>query len=288
MSKRYYWLKLKEDFLKDKRIKKLRKVPGGDSYAFIYLEMILNSLSTEGIIIYEGLEDTVAKEIALELDEDPDAVQITVSFLMNTGLMEDLGDGRFFLPYVAENIGSEGASAKRMRELRERQKASQCDTTVTSLLQDSASQCDSSVTSMLQISDGEIEIEKEKDINIKDIKSDEPTLSLQETEPEDPEEPKKKQRAPFQKPTVEEIESYIREKGYPVDAQEFYNYYEDNDWHCGKIPMKNWKNAVYAWNKNQKRWSEEKAAKAAEAKNKNSFQQNTYDFEQLEKDLVKN
>lgn len=119
----------------------------------------------------------------------------------------------------------------------------------------------------------------------KDIKSDEPTLSLQETESEDPEEQKKKQRAPFQKPTVEEIDSYIRNKGYPVDAQEFYNYYEDKEWHCGKIPMRNWKNAVYAWNKNQKRWSDEKAQKAAD---KNSFQQNEYDFEALEKELRAN
>ena len=83
----------------------------------------------------------------------------------------------------------------------------------------------------------------------------------------------------------EEGNDIIYEENYFDKAE---NYYEDNEWHCGKIPMKNWKNAVYAWNKNQKRWSDEKAQKAAEAKTKNSFQQNTYDFEQLEKDLVKN
>lgn len=287
MAKRYYWLKLQQDFLKDKRLKKLRRIPGGDSYAFIYLEMILSTLNSEGIIVYEGLEDNVAKEIALELDEDPDTVQVVVSFLLKTGLMEDLGDGRFLLPYVAENLGSEGASAKRVRDFRERHKALQCNTDVTDDTS-KALQCNTDVTPEKRFCNVEKRREEKEIDYIKDIKSDEPTLSLQETESEDPEEPKKKQRAPFQKPTVEEIDSYIHDKGYPVDAQEFYNYYEDNEWHCGKIPMKNWKNAVYAWNKNQKRWSDEKAQKAAEAKTKNSFQQNTYDYEQLEKDLVKN
>ncbi len=264
MTKRYYWLKLQEDFLKDKRLKKLRKIAGGDTFAFIYLEMILNTLNTEGVIIYEGIEDTVAKEVALELDEDPDSVQITISYLMNVGLMVDLGDGRFLLPYVAENTGSEGASAKRMRDLRERKKASQCDTVVTPLL---------------QTSDGEIEIEKdiekEKDY-LKDIKSDKPTSSL----------PKKK-RSQFVKPTIEELEVYIKSNNYSfVDAVAFMNYYDDHDWMCNKAPMRNWKNAVYAWNKNQKRWREEKAA--APKNDKNSFMQNDYDFDALEKQLVRN
>lgn len=273
MTKRYYWLKLQENFFDDVWVKKLRKIAGGDTYTCIYLKMILKSLQDEGIITFRGIENTLAEEMALIIDEDPDNVQVTISFLMRAGLLIDIGNNQFSFLIVAENLGSESASAKRVRDFRERHKALQCNT---------------DVTEMKQNCNGEIDIEKEKDIYIKDIKSDEPTLSLQETESEDPEEPKKKQRAPFQKPTIEEIDSYIREKGYPVDAQEFYNYYEDNEWHCGKIPMKNWKNAVYAWNKNQKRWSEENAAKAVQAKNKNSFQQNTYDFEQLEKDLIKN
>jgi hypothetical protein len=49
--------------------------------------------------------------------------------------------------------------------------------------------------------------------------------------------------------------------------------------------MKNWKNAVYSWNKNQNRWSDEKAQKAAAT---TSFQQNDYDFEALEKELQAN
>jgi predicted phage replisome organizer len=270
MTKRYYWLKLQENFFDDVWVKKLRKIAGGDTYTCIYLKMILKSLQDEGIITFRGIENTLAEEMALIIDEDPDNVQVTISFLMRAGLLIDIGNNQFSFLIVAENLGSESASAKRVRDFRERHKALQCNT---------------DVTEMKQNCNGEIDIEKEKDIYIKDIKSDEPTLYLKEEQSSLEEEPKKKQRAPFQKPTVEEIDSYIRDKGYPVDAQEFFNYYEDNEWHCGKIPMKNWKNAVYSWNKNQNRWSDEKAQKAAAT---TSFQQNDYDFEALEKELQAN
>ena len=41
--KKYYWLKLKEDFFRDKKIKKLRKIAGGDTYTIIYLKYLSKS-----------------------------------------------------------------------------------------------------------------------------------------------------------------------------------------------------------------------------------------------------
>lgn len=149
MGKRYYWLKMKNDFFQDKRIKKLRKVAGGDTFTVIYLKMMLSSLENEGIIEYEGVEETFAEEIALLLDEDADNVAITVDYLMRSGLLLDMGNNQFALSFVTENLGSEGASAKRVREYRDRQKALQCNT---------------EVTEAKQISNGEKEIEKEIDI----------------------------------------------------------------------------------------------------------------------------
>lgn len=135
MAKRYYWLQMKEDFLNDKRMKKLRKIAGGDTYTVIYLKLMLSTLETEGIIEFEGVEKTLAEELALVLDEDADNIQVTLNFLINSGLMVDIGNNQFFLPVVAENLGSEGASAKRVREYRERQKALQCNTNVTEVKQ---------------------------------------------------------------------------------------------------------------------------------------------------------
>ena len=52
---RYYWLKLQEDFFDSKRIKKLRRIAGGDTYTIIYLKMQLKALKTNGVLEYTGI-----------------------------------------------------------------------------------------------------------------------------------------------------------------------------------------------------------------------------------------
>ena len=59
----------------------------------------------------------------------------------------------------------------------------------------------------------------------------------------------KKGSSRFQKPTIEEIRQYCLEKGYKVDAEQFFNFYESKGWLIGKSPMKNWRAAVATWAK---------------------------------------
>ena len=131
MAKRYFWLKLKDDFFRDKRIKKLRKIAGGDTYTVIYLKLMLRSLETDGIIEYEGVESSFAEELSLDLDEDADNVQVTLAYLLQSGLLIDIGENQYLLPTVKENTGGETASAQRVRDFRARQKALQCNTNET-------------------------------------------------------------------------------------------------------------------------------------------------------------
>ena len=53
----------------------------------------------------------------------------------------------------------------------------------------------------------------------------------------------------FSPPSIEEVDSYIREKGYTVDAERFVNFYESKGWYVGKNKMKNWRAAVATWQK---------------------------------------
>ena len=122
MANKYYWLRLQKDFFSSKRIKKLRKLAGGDTYTIIYLKMQLFAIQTEGYLTYTGLEKTFAEELALDIDEDPENVAVTVQYLLSCGLMETSDGKDHFLPFVAENIGSESSGARRVREYRERQK----------------------------------------------------------------------------------------------------------------------------------------------------------------------
>lgn len=41
--------------------------------------------------------------------------------------------------------------------------------------------------------------------------------------------------------------SYCLERGYAVDAERFFDYYESKGWVVGKAPMKDWKAAVRNW-----------------------------------------
>lgn len=53
----------------------------------------------------------------------------------------------------------------------------------------------------------------------------------------------------FKKPSLLEVQNYIIEKTYQVDAESFINFYESNGWKVGKNPMKNWKAALTTWQK---------------------------------------
>lgn len=120
---RYFWLKLNQDFFDSKRIKKLRRMAGGDTYTIIYLKMQLLALNNDGIITWTGLEENIADELALDLDEAADDIKVTLTYMLHCGLCETSDNVNFFLPYVVQNTGSEGSSAKRKREQRAREKA---------------------------------------------------------------------------------------------------------------------------------------------------------------------
>lgn len=151
--KRYFWLKLHKDFFQRKEIKRLRKIAGGDTYTIIYLKMLLRSIMSEGKLYFDGLEDDFAAEVALDLDESEENVQITITYLLNSGLLEMRSDDEYYLPDTKNSTGCETAVAARVRRHREKQKALQCNT---------------DVTQVKHLCNGEIEkeLDKEKDIEI--------------------------------------------------------------------------------------------------------------------------
>lgn len=138
-GKKYYWIKLTDDFLfSDLRIKKLRKIAGGDTYTIIYLKLMLLSKNNKGVIEYEGIENNVSEELALKLDEDIENIKMTISYLNQTGLLEikDPINQDIYLPQAETLIGSESLSAERVRQFRERQKQKKIlEASVTPLLQ---------------------------------------------------------------------------------------------------------------------------------------------------------
>lgn len=165
VNKKYYWLKLKNDFFNNRQIKKLRRIAGGDTYTIIYLKLQLLSIDNGGIIEYKGTEKDIFEQLELEIDEDIDNIKVTMNFLMANDLLECV-DNDVFLNEVPTLIGSECKSAERVRKYRknkelENQKALQSDNKT---LQCNAPplQSNTNVTKC----NTEIEIEKEKELEL--------------------------------------------------------------------------------------------------------------------------
>lgn len=129
MARVLFWLKLPKDFFRQKEIKKLRTIAGGDTYTIIYQKLLLLSLETNGRLYYENLEDTFAEELALIIDEDPLNVDVTLKYLLSTGLMEECSTNETFLTRIPEMTGKETDKAAIMRRKREREKRMKADET---------------------------------------------------------------------------------------------------------------------------------------------------------------
>ena len=220
--KRYFWLKLHKDFFQRKEIKRLRKIAGGDTYTIIYLKMLLRSIMSDGKLYFDGLEDDFASELALDLDEKEENVQITVQYLLKSGLLEMCSDEEYYLPDAKDNTGTETAVASRVRRHREKQKALHCN---------------ADVTQMKQLCNGEKEKEKEKEKD-REIDSSASTTT---------------KRKRFEKPSISDIKQYCIERNNNIDASQFYDYYESNGWKVGKNSMKDWKAAVRTWERSEYR-----------------------------------
>ena len=109
----------------------MRKLPGGEEITIIYLKIMLVSLADEGKIYFEGLADDLAEELALLIDEDPEAIRMALLFLSQKNLLTTSDNFQYKLEQVPEMIGSETASTRRARKHRESRKALQCNTDAT-------------------------------------------------------------------------------------------------------------------------------------------------------------
>lgn len=51
----------------------------------------------------------------------------------------------------------------------------------------------------------------------------------------------------FIKPSIEEINSYCKERNNTINAYTFFNHYESNGWMIGKNKMKDWRASIRTW-----------------------------------------
>ena len=124
-AKRYYWLKLKDDFFTDNLcVKKLQRMKDGAELTLLYLKLLTHSLKDDGILFFQGIEENLAEELALDFDVDAELMGRLIDFLIKYDLLVDQGNDTFLLVEVLEATGSETRQAGYMRKKRNKSKKS--------------------------------------------------------------------------------------------------------------------------------------------------------------------
>lgn len=122
-NKRYYWLKLPENFYDDDTIQWIEDQENGAAYVNFYLKLLLKSLSDDGKLIrYVGqrLMPYDVRSLARLTNTDTDTVRVALELFVNIGLIERLETGEIYMSQIDEMIGKETESARRKRKYRAR------------------------------------------------------------------------------------------------------------------------------------------------------------------------
>lgn len=126
-NKRYFWLKLDENFFEDDTIAWIEEQENGKDYAIFYLKLALKSLKDDGYLIrYVGqkLIPYDVKALAKLTNTPVDTVSIAMRLFIEIGLVSQLETGEIYLNQLNEMIGSETAVAKRVRKSRAKKELS--------------------------------------------------------------------------------------------------------------------------------------------------------------------
>lgn len=251
-ERKYYWIKLKKDFMSSDAVDFLMSQKNGAEYVVLYQMLCLMTVKTNGKLERQ-LNEVIIPYDAEKIQRDTkyfniDTVRNALQLYTHLGLIYKDENGCLTIADYENIVGSESGSAERVRRFRNL-KALHCNSEVTEKKQ----LCNELSNTEIEI---DKEIDKDKDIdrlfidkNSKDIRSS----SNEEKELNEPcDAVAHKKTKKFVKPTIEEIEKFAHEYNLRnLDAQYFYDYYESNGWMVGKNHMKDWKATAKNWNRRQ-------------------------------------
>ena len=227
-NKKYYYLRLKDNFFDSDELKILESMKDGYLYSNILLKLYLRSLKNDGKLVFNDRIPYSADMLSSITGHRVGTIKQALTIFKDLGLIDVLDNGAIYMLDIQNFIGKGSSEADRKREYRQRIEIDR--TNVQTNVQ----------TNLRQISEKsppEIEIELEKDIEIeKEIHSSAKSTTTK--------------RKRFEKPTLSQITQYCLERNNNVNAEQFYDYYESNGWKVGKNAMKDWKACVRTWERN--------------------------------------
>lgn len=127
-EKRFYWLKLRRDFFKRHDIRIIEEMPNGKDYLLFYLKMLLESIDHEGALRFSETIPYNEQMLSVITNTNIDIVRSAMKVFTELNMIEIFDDSTIYMQEVEKLIGSETASAARVRKHRQNIKALQCNT----------------------------------------------------------------------------------------------------------------------------------------------------------------
>ena len=227
-NKKYYYLRLKDNFFDSDELKILESMKDGYLYSNILLKLYLRSLKNDGKLVVNERIPYNAEMLASVTGHQVGTIKQALSMFKELGLIEVLENGAIYMLDIQNFIGKGSTEADRQRLYDRRISDERKQNKLTQ---------SRNLEEICKKSTPEIEIELEKDIEIeKEIHSSAKSTTTK--------------RKRFEKPTLSQITQYCLERNNNVNAEQFYDYYESNGWKVGKNAMKDWKACVRTWERN--------------------------------------
>ena len=227
-NKKYYYIRLKDNFFDSNEIVLLESMQDGYLYSNILLKLYLRSLSNDGKLMFNDRIPYNPQMLATITRHSVGTVEKALQIFQEMGLIEILDNGAIYMLDIQNFIGESSTEADRKRTYR-----AKLDRDRTKVGQMSLKCPDKSTP----------EIELEIRDRVKDIDNKEKNNIKKESAGA--------HNKKFVKPTVEEVKEYCQERKNSVDANRFVDYYEANGWKVGRNSMKDWKAAVRTWERRE-------------------------------------
>ena len=119
-NKKYYYLKLKENFFDTDEMIILESMPDGHLYSNILLKLYLRSLKNEGRLMFNDRIPFNSTMLAQVTRHNIGVVEKAMSIFKELGLIEILDNGTIFMSDIQSFIGEGSTEADRIREYRKR------------------------------------------------------------------------------------------------------------------------------------------------------------------------
>ena len=122
-NRKYYYLKLKEDFFDTDEMKILESMKDGYLYSNILLKLYLKSLSNSGRLMYRNVIPYTPEILAILTGHQVGTVEKSLDVFKKLDLIEMLDNGAIYMMDIQNFIGQSSSEADRQREYYNRMKA---------------------------------------------------------------------------------------------------------------------------------------------------------------------